>query len=235
MEAPDGAPLHPAHAERLHKFAHDLRNRLMGLHQAMQTLGGSDDNGERAELMLFGEQQFFKALREVEAMLDDLGVDRRPRITTQHRMDLDQVVQQGIGHLEHRFQRKAQHVAVTLVEGLDVTIDPHHADQLVGALLSNASKFADRGTTVHVELASADGRAVLHVRDEGVGLTASDLEQLFVRYAWLESRSTEGEAQGRGTLARMRELARSYGGDLTASSPGAGSGTTFALALPLAR
>ena len=144
------------------------------------------------------------------------------------------MVRRCIADLEHRFQRKEQHVAVTLVEGLAVMMDPQHAEQVFTALLSNASKFAPRGTTIHVQLGTADGQAVLQVRDEGVGLSKADLEQLFVRYAWLESRPTDGEAQGRGTLARVRETVRGHAGELTAHSAGVGLGATFTLALPLA-
>jgi signal transduction histidine kinase len=103
--------------------------------------------------------------------------------------------------------------------------------ELISALLSNASKFSAAGSTIHVSLRQVDGGVILQIRDEGVGLTPGDLGMVFHRYAWLSSRSTAGEAQGRSTLARARQWARAMGGDLDATSEGPGRGCTFTVTL----
>ncbi|HRF81180.1 MAG TPA: hypothetical protein PL070_13970, partial [Flavobacteriales bacterium] len=69
--------------------------------------------------------------------------------------------------------------------------------------------------------------------DHGVGLSQADLEQAFVRFAWLESRPTGNESQGRGTLARARDWATAHGGSLSVKSKGEGAGCTFTLQLPV--
>jgi len=97
--------------------------------------------------------------------------------------------------------------------------------------MSNASKFSEAGATICVEVALHDEQVLVHVKDHGVGLTPNDVDHLFERYAWLSSKSTAGEDQGRGTLAKALEWARAMGGNLTAASAGPGKGTTFTLAL----
>lgn len=225
---------HQHRAERLHRFAHDIRNRLTGMHQALQHLAGDGAPAEKDELLSFGEQQLFKALREVEDLLDDMGVDRGVGKLRMETLLPAQLVRDAVRDLEHRFTRKEQKTALELDEDLPVTGDPHHVPAIIAALLSNASKFSPQGSAIRVRLVRGDGQAVLHVRDEGVGLTADDLAQVFVRYAWLQSRSTDGEAQGRGTLARVRQWAEAHGGTLEAHSEGPGRGCTFTLRLPLA-
>ncbi|MCW5898603.1 MAG: HAMP domain-containing histidine kinase [Flavobacteriales bacterium] len=222
----------PGTAERLHRFAHDLRNRLAGLKQVLDHLG--DGQASEPELRVFAERQYFKALREVEQLLDDLGVDRGPGQLDLKPLDLSALLRRCVDDLEHRFSRKEQQVRLDIDGYVTVAGDAHHLGTIISALLSNASKFSPRGTSIHVSLSGDAAAATLRVRDEGVGLDADDLRDLFVRYAMLKSRSTDGEPQGRGTLARARQYAQAQHGSLEAHSGGPGTGTEFILRLPSA-
>jgi len=223
-----------AQAERLHRFAHDLRNRLAGIKQVLDQLAAPDGGMDPAELAHFGEQQFFKAMRQVEELLDDLGVERGMRPVPGTPTDMEALAQRAIAGLAHRFSRKEQRIDTRLEPGLLAMADARLAEDLVGALLSNASKFTPRGGSITVALAQEDGNAMLRVTDTGIGLDAEDLGKVFVRYAWLAGRTTDGEAQGRSTLARARQQAEAMAGSLTAESDGAGRGSSFVLRLPLA-
>lgn len=219
-------------ADRLHRFAHDLRNRLAALQQALAQLGDPPD-ADAAAVKAFAEQQVFKALRHTEELLDDLGVERGIGALRPARIALNELILAEAGHLRHRLERKAQPLQAALDE-VAAFADPEWAARAVAALLSNASKFSHRGQPIHVSLKADGGAAVLTVRDAGVGLDAEDLAQVFTRYAWLKGTPTAGEAQGRGTLARVRQWAEASGGALSAQSDGPGQGASFTLRLPLA-
>ncbi len=220
-------------ADRLHHFAHDLRNRLAAIQQVLQQFkaAGGDDADE---LVTFGEQQYFKAMRSTEELLDDLGVERGITIATRTPIDLGDLTTKAIAGIGHRLERKQQSVDASLPPGIIVNGDAHWLNESVNALLTNASKFSGTGTTIHVALECQGDLAVLSIRDHGVGLSPDDLQQVFVRYAWLESRSTNGEPQGRSTLGRAKQWAVAHGGELSAQSDGPGNGSTFTLRLPLA-
>ena len=219
-------------AERLHGFSHDLRNRLIGLQQVLERFKEDTTAEERDELLLYGEQQYFKALREVESLMDDLQVARggiRPEFQS---VDLNALVMERAELLRFRYERKGQQLLLDLDASLTIDSDPRVLADLMDALLSNASKFSPTGSTIEVRLRSGDDGIILEVQDPGVGLSTEDLARVFERFAWLESRPTAGESQGRGTLARAKGWARVLNGELRASSPGAGRGCTFRLELP---
>ena len=218
-------------AERLHRFAHDLRNRLIGLQQVLEQLKDGPASPDRDELVVFGEQQFFKALREVEMMMDDLGVERGSVTPEPVPVDSAELLRTRIDLMQHRFQRKEQRVELDLEEALVVLVDPRLIDDVVDALLSNASKFSDHGAPIKIRSFVDGADAVIEVVDAGTGLSPADLEQVFVRFAWLSNKPTGGESQGRGTLARMRERVAAHAGTLTAHSNGAGKGSTFTIRL----
>ena len=101
-------------------------------------------------------------------------------------------------------------------------------------LLSNASKFTERGTiklTAARESGSDGGWIVLKVTDTGIGMTREQLGRMFQAFSQADS-STVRKYGGTGLgLAITRHFCRMMGGDVTvASEPGAGS--TFTLRLP---
>lgn len=219
-------------ADRLHRFAHDLRNRLAAMQQAIAQIGEVSAE-ERDELIAFAEQQYFKAMRGSEQLLDDLEVDRMPVIRDPQPVLLNEVAQRAVSALAHRFERKQQRVDADLSMPITVQGDARMLEDLICALLSNASKFSAEGRAIAISLSREEDRAALTVEDHGIGLDAEDLEQVFTRYAMLKGRSTNGEAQGRSTLARARQWATAHGGGLEARSAGTGTGASFTLRLPL--
>ncbi|MBX2980949.1 MAG: HAMP domain-containing histidine kinase [Flavobacteriales bacterium] len=219
-------------AERLHRFAHDLRNRLAAIQQVLGHLTHGTSDTEQLELKTFGEQQYFKAMREVERLLDDLQVDRTPGPSATAPLDATPVLERAIADLQHRFSRKEQEVVVSGTLS-PVLAEPRALNDLLSALLSNASKFSPAGSIIRVLLSNSKSHAHIEVQDAGVGLDAEDLDQVFVRYAWLKSVATAGEAQGRSTLARARQWAEAMGGQLAATSAGPGKGCTFTVRLAL--
>jgi signal transduction histidine kinase len=222
-----------AQAERAHRFAHDLRNRLAAIQQVLQQFKLNGDSSTAPELIGFAEQQYFKAMRLTEEFLDDLQVERGVGELQRGDLDLALLARDSIAHMQHRFDRKRQQVKVDLVTPLMINGDPHWIKELITALLSNASKFTPHDGDIRVVLTTVNEQAVLEVSDSGVGLSSADLDLIFTRYAWLESLATDGEAQGRSTLGRAHQWAAVHGGELKASSPGPGMGSTFVLRLPL--
>ena len=78
------------------------------------------------------------------------------------------------------------------------------------------------------------GEAVLSVRDQGVGLRPEDIDQLFKKYGRVaQAQSVGPEGIGLG-LYLTRLLVTALGGSISATSPGAGQGSRFAIRLPLA-
>lgn len=230
VTGPQLRPASPEQADALHKYAHDLKNRLSGLLEVVRQL---KESGDQLELLEFGEKQAFAMLRRTEQMLDDLGVPRGPGSPVLARMDLTAIVRNAVDNQSYRYKNKQQRVVPLPDAEAWCLADPRHVLSAVEALLSNASKFSQAGGTVHLGLSSDQGNAVLAVTDNGVGLTAEDLDNIFSRYAWLSSRSTGGESQGRSSLAVCKRTVEAMGGTLSAHSEGPGKGSTFTLALPL--
>ena len=99
-------------------------------------------------------------------------------------------------------------------------------------LLDNAAKFRSPsdGGRVSVEGAPPEnGRIVLAVRDDGIGIDPRHHERVFDVFEKLDPRS-----QGRGIgLAVVRRIVESHGGRVWVESTGSGAGTAVFLTLPV--
>ena len=134
-------------------------------------------------------------------------------------------------------EQRVPHDRVTIVTPaapVQVNADPERLRQLLEHLLQNAMKFSPPGASIMVNVSSTGDEAKVDVRDHGVGLSPEDQSVLFTRYGRIrDARTANVPGIGLGLyLAKL--VAEAHGGDLTASSPGRGLGSTFTLVLPLA-
>jgi two-component system, OmpR family, sensor histidine kinase BaeS len=114
-----------------------------------------------------------------------------------------------------------------------LSLDAGRIRQALSNLLGNAIRHASTKVTVTVAFA-VDTPGTLHiaVADDGPGIAAEHLSDVFERFWRADSartRSTGGTGLG---LAISRELVRAHGGELTAQST-VGYGATFTIALPI--
>ena len=117
-----------------------------------------------------------------------------------------------------------------------VKADPTRFQQVVWNLLQNAVKCTDQGGTIVVSTSDAEGdRLVVTVADDGRGIEPDLLPVIFEPFEQGQtslSRRVGGLGLG---LSISRSIVEGHGGRLTASSEGAGRGSTFTFDLPVAR
>ena len=99
-------------------------------------------------------------------------------------------------------------------------------------LLSNASKFTEKGKITLEIKRRADGMVSFAVTDTGIGMTAEQMGKLFGEFVQADA-STTRKYGGTGLgLAISRKFCRMLGGDITVESA-PGKGSTFTALLPV--
>jgi two-component system phosphate regulon sensor histidine kinase PhoR len=97
-------------------------------------------------------------------------------------------------------------------------------------LIDNAIKYSGPGGTVRVEAAKDEGKVVIRVRDQGVGIAQEHLPRLFERFCRVDpSRSRKIGGTGLGP-AIVKHIAQAHGGRLAVESA-LGRGSVFSLYL----
>jgi PAS domain S-box-containing protein len=114
-----------------------------------------------------------------------------------------------------------------------VLADPTRLKQVMTNLLSNAVKYNVDSGRVHVETRpGAEGGVEIRVSDTGLGLSDTQVSELFQPFNRLGRENSNIEGTGIG-LVISRRLAELMGGSLVATSR-EGAGSTFVLTLPAA-
>ena len=130
----------------------------------------------------------------------------------------------------------AQLKGIHLVHDLDeadegmVSADQSLLTRALFNVLENAIKYSPSGTTVRLRHSSAEGWLVCRISDQGPGIAAQDLPELFNQYRRFDS-SQGSEGLGLG-LTMVKAVVERHGGRISCESV-VGKGTTFSLQLPL--
>ncbi|WP_346926509.1 ATP-binding protein [uncultured Arthrobacter sp.] len=147
------------------------------------------------------------------------------------RTDLASLVEASLGSAQAHAHASRVSLSMALPAPLWAHVDPLRISQALDNLVSNAIKYSPDGGTVHVSASKEQGRVLLHVEDEGMGMTAADAERVFTRF-FRSPAVREGSIPGAGLgLAITKAIVERHGGSISCRTrPGCGS--TFTLELP---
>ena len=228
--------------ESVSNLSHDLRSPLTATVACLETLEqrwqadaptrlGADDR-RLIEVALRNTRNAAGMVRSLGdlALLDEPQFKLHPM-----RLDLAEVLDDIALRFADRATRQDLRLAFEPSTGVPpvAPVDVELFERAVANLLDNALKFTPAGGTITLTAEPRGDRVLVVVQDNGDGIPAADLPQLFDRL--YQSRSsvapaTSDEGKGLG-LAIVKRIAELHGGDVAVSST-QGTGTRVTLSLP---
>jgi signal transduction histidine kinase len=221
------AHLDRARAEFIANASHELRTPLFSLGGFLELLSDEElDDETHAEFLATMREQVERLARLAGDLLDLSRLDAGALRVEREPIELADVARD----LAEEFQALARTGERSLELELDGAAralgDDERALRIGRALVENALRHTPPGTQVVVR-AGGGARPVLEVADDGPGIPASELAQVFDRFYRGDGSLASGSGLG---LAIARELAERMDGRLEAESrPGH---TVFRLVLP---
>lgn len=223
------------HNLQMVRAVHELRSPLMSIRTASAVIADIDSPQPLPRMNAVIERQVAQMSRLVGDLLDLSrvhGGKLRLECVPMNLIDLiDDVVDASRPAMDTRLQRFVVQVQAgeTVLYG-----DPVRLTQVLRNLLDNASKYTPRSGEIMLSMTRSVDAVVLTVRDNGIGISAQALPNIFEPFTQDEAATAfNGNGLGLG-LTVVKELVQAHGGTVTASSAGAGTGTEFVVTLPWA-
>jgi signal transduction histidine kinase len=209
----------PLSTMRLHVQGH-----LRKLHKVADQL--PENTVEKFEAV---DAQITRLIRLVEELLDVSRIGSGRINLDLGEFDLAQLVKEVSTRLSPALQEAKCAFELTVETAPTGRWDRSRIDQVLTNLLSNALKYG-RGEPVALTVTAREGRAVVSVRDGGIGIAPEHQQRIFERFERaVSNRHYSGFGLG---LWISRQLARAHGGDIRVISV-PDEGSTFTLELPL--
>ncbi len=116
-------------------------------------------------------------------------------------------------------------------ENSSLLVDIDRIDQLFDNIMSNAVKATDESGIIKLKMKVEDGRAVMAVSDNGIGISEEDLPFIFDNFYRSPQMKNRRNGSGLG-LSISKQIVNGHNGTICVESK-QGEGSTFKVTLPL--
>ncbi len=213
---------------------HELRTPLTALHLQLQAMVRFPEQSvsvemvqERARKMA---QQTHRLARLITELLDVSRIIRGRLTLETSEVDLVELCRHVVDMCDADLRRAGCALTVTAPATLSGRWDRTRIEQVLQNLLLNACKYG-RARPIEIELRAEQARAIIVVRDDGIGIPLEDQARIFERFERaVPSRHFGGFGLG---LWISREVVEAHGGHISVESAPE-RGATFRVELPLA-
>ncbi len=211
-------------------IAHEIRNPLVAVKTFLDLLPERLDDKEFLDSF---RKLSLSEIKRVTNLINDLLSLGKTATAGRRAVALRETIEPVVRLMESTAHKRQ----VQFVEGFDdqlplVWADPDQLKQIVLNLLLNAIEVSPENARVRLaaRVAGPAGGTVvvLEVGDEGPGIRADQLEDIFLPFF-----TTKDTGTGLG-LALVHQMVVEHGGEITVDSQ-VGAGTTFRVTLPTAR
>lgn len=228
------ANLEKAKAEFLDFASHELRGPMTVIkgYLTMIAAGSLGDVPPRAAAvvpLLVAKADEVNSL--LEQMIETSRLEEGRLALRKERSDVGELTEDALENLGPLTGDHALDVKVP-PRSLWAEVDPDRFQIVVRNLVTNAVKYSAPGTPIEVKVFQKDSRALVSVKDLGIGIEKEDQRSLFTRFGRIKTKAT-AHTPGAGLgLWLSREIALMHDGDLKVESE-PGKGSTFTLEIPL--
>ncbi|MGR8934511.1 MAG: response regulator [Gammaproteobacteria bacterium] len=220
--------------EFLAMLAHELRNPLAPIRNAVQLLQlQGADMAQRHRVRDILERNVDYMVRLIDDLLDVSRITLGKVSLRKERVELTTVMERAVETCRPFLDARRHTLNLRLpCRSVPLLGDPVRLAQIFANLLNNAAKYTAEGGRIEFTADIEEKSAVLRVQDNGIGIRADLLPQIFDLFRQ-DERGLDRSQGGLGIgLTLVKSLVELHGGTVAAHSDGLEQGAVFTVRLP---
>jgi signal transduction histidine kinase len=163
-------------------IAHDLRSPLAVVHAQLERGLESSDDEQLRGVVRQALTHIDKAMLTVSALLRLADVEYGPKSSKFRPIDLSAICTELFEFYEPLAISKSIRMTLETQSPVQILGDGDLMREAVSNLIANAIKFTPENGTVSVSVTQEDGRPVVRVRDNGIGVEPGERDKIFQRF-----------------------------------------------------
>jgi len=216
-------------------ISHELRTPLTSIRSAGEMiLDDLDLNPEspQGKLLSIINRNTTRIERRIQELLDFVKIQSAALELKRQAEDISYVIEETTSLSLPALWSRKQTLKMKLLDSATmVMLDRNRFEQIVGNLLSNASKYSPQGSDIMVTARIEDSKIIIDVSDQGPGIPAEYKEQIFDPYFRVDHDKMSGLGIGLNIAKSLTEL---HGGQMWVGDR-EGGGAVFSFSLPVER
>lgn len=225
------------HDAFLNSVTHELKTPIASIKLYLETLKSRDVTEEKRrefyDVMLSDSDRL---LNTVEQVLQAGRVKERRQQLNITECNIAEVLAYAINIVRSRYHLEPEIIRLTAPDDeLMVLGDAEELQTAFINLIDNAVKYSSEQPKISIRIKrTAFNKIAIIIRDNGLGIPASDLKRIFKRFYRVPGAASK-ERKGTGLgLFIVRTIIERHGGKISAESEGIGKGSKFIVQLPTA-
>ncbi|MGB6940840.1 MAG: CHASE2 domain-containing protein [Bryobacteraceae bacterium] len=210
--------------QAIHFVTHEMRTPLTAIQGSSELMGRYNLSEEkRKQIAEMINQESKRLARMIQTFLDVERLSDGQMELKGEAFEVRQIVEACVGRARPLAERKNIRI---VTETLDGTLegDRELMEYAVYNLLNNAIKYSPPDTQVTVGSEWQGAQLRLFVRDQGIGMDAKELRQIFQKFYRTKRAEASGEAGTGIGLSIVEQIVQHHGGKMEVTSqPGQGS------------
>lgn len=221
--------------QAVHFVSHEMRTPLtaiQGSSDLMRRYSLSEEKRQQIAELISSESR--RLARMIETFLSVERLSAGQMELKKEVFPAREVVEICLERVRPVAERKQIRVRVEPLAEALLTGDRELMEFAIYNLLTNAVKYSPAETEVTVRARGDDGRWLVSVEDQGIGMDKDELKKIFRKFYRTRRAETSGEAGTGIGLSIVEQIVTHHGGRIEVSSQ-PGTGSCFTLVLPAQR
>lgn len=217
--------------QAIHFVTHEMRTPLTAIQGSSELMGRYNLSEEKRKQMTDMINQESKRLaRMIQTFLDVERLSDGQMELKREQFTAKELVEACLERVRPLGERKNIRVSTEELAG-NLEGDRELMEYAVYNLMTNAVKYSGRDTEVTIACRPQGDRVRLSVRDQGIGMDAKELRQIFQKFYRTKRAEASGE-KGTGIgLSIVEQIVHHHGGKIEVTSE-VGKGSCFTMVLP---